>query len=147
MVFAQENGSPCQDISVGWPAAFALLRECWREGGTALIHCKAGLNRSVTTAAVFLVLHGLAPSWDAAIELIRAKRPAVNWGNEDPVTHARIPAPHRHWYEQFGAAFIAANAAKPVSFLALAARLFFVFLRTNLFAARPQMYRDASARL
>ena len=113
-VFAQENGSPCQDITVGWPGAFSLLRECWREGGTALIHCKAGLNRSVTTAAVFLVLHGVCATWDDAITLIRKQRPAVNYGNEDPYTHTRIPAPHRHWYELFGASFIERNAAKPV---------------------------------
>jgi hypothetical protein len=37
--YAQENMSPCQDLTVGWPAAFALLRDTWREGGSALIHC------------------------------------------------------------------------------------------------------------
>lgn len=39
VVYAQENNSPCQDLTVGWPAAFALLRDTWREGGSALIHC------------------------------------------------------------------------------------------------------------
>jgi len=112
VVYAQENMSPCQDISVGWPAAFALLRECWREGGTALIHCKAGLNRSVTTAAVFLIMHGVFGSWEEAVAAIRVARPIVAVGNEDEYGR-RIPAPHPHWWELFGKAFVERERDKP----------------------------------
>ncbi len=106
VVYAQENGSPCQDISVGWPAAFSMLRECWREGGTALVHCKAGMNRSVTTAAAFLLAHGVFPSWEAAVCHIRCARPAVQAGNDG------VPAPYPYWFQEFGAAFVAREAAK-----------------------------------
>jgi hypothetical protein len=111
VVYAQENGSPCQDISVGWPGAFALLRDCWREGGTALVHCKAGLNRSVTTAAVFLLMHGVFRTWEEAIAAIRVARPVVAVGNEDEMGR-RLAAPHPHWWEYFGRPFVEAEFEK-----------------------------------
>ncbi len=113
-VFAQENSSSCQDISVGWPAAFALLRDCWRSGESAVIHCKAGLNRSVTTAAVFLMLHRLSADWDSAIALIRQKRKVVAQGNYN-AGGAPLPAPHPVWWHDFGSKFYAENKDKPVS--------------------------------
>lgn len=67
-----------EDPGGQWHAVMALLREAWREGGTALVHCYMGINRSATTAAVFLTLHGMAPSVDAAIALLQSKRGVVN---------------------------------------------------------------------
>lgn len=68
---------------------------------------KAGLNRSVTTAAAFLILHRVVDSWDKAIELIKRKRRAVAAGNGPGV-----PAPHPHWWQQFGQPFVESHAGK-----------------------------------
>jgi hypothetical protein len=57
-----------------WPGAVAFLREAMASNGVALVHCWRGQNRSVTTAAVFMALSGLAPSFDAAVRAIRARR-------------------------------------------------------------------------
>ena len=57
-----------------WPGAVAFLREAMASSGVALVHCWRGQNRSVTTAAVFMALSGLAPSFDAAVLAIRARR-------------------------------------------------------------------------
>lgn len=66
-----------EDPSGQWPAVMALLREAMHfpGGGAALVHCYLGKNRSVTTAAVFMALHGLASSFDDAVERIKSVRP------------------------------------------------------------------------
>jgi protein-tyrosine phosphatase len=51
-----------------------LLKEAHKEGSVALVHCAWGINRSVTTAAVFMALHGIAPSFDAAVMMIKKER-------------------------------------------------------------------------
>ena len=52
-----------------------------------LVHCVAGVNRSVTTLAVFMVLDGMADSVAEAVEMIQERRTVarpllryVEWG-------------------------------------------------------------------
>ena len=67
-----------QDPAGQWAGVMRFLQECRKSGGAALVHCWAGVNRSVSTAACFLVLAGLAPGVEDAIELIRASRPQAD---------------------------------------------------------------------
>ena len=61
-----------------WPLAMAHLREARAAGTSALVHCIAGANRSVTTAAVFMALEGYAPTFADALRVIRSVRPQAN---------------------------------------------------------------------
>lgn len=64
-----------QDPGAQWPAAMALLAEALAQGSSALVHCRMGMNRSATTAGIFAVLHGFAPSFDHAVrEMQRVRR-------------------------------------------------------------------------
>lgn len=60
-----------------------FLREAKSRGAPTLVHCIAGVNRSVVTLAIFLVLEGAAESVEEAVELIKEKRnvasPAVRY--------------------------------------------------------------------
>jgi hypothetical protein len=68
------KGADSQDPRAQWPDAIELLKEAHKEGSVALVHCAWGINRSVTTAAVFMALNGLAPSFDAAVLMIKKER-------------------------------------------------------------------------
>jgi hypothetical protein len=94
------GGGVGEDPSGQWPAVMALMREAmaWPGGGGVLVHCFAGKNRSVTTAAVFMALHHMAPSFAAAVDAIRAARPAA------------APMPR---YLAFGERFVAHAARLP----------------------------------
>jgi predicted protein tyrosine phosphatase len=68
-----------EDPSGQWPAAMALVREAMQApGGAVLIHCWMGVNRSVTTAAVFLTLHNLSRTVREGIATIKRLRPAAD---------------------------------------------------------------------
>ena len=60
-----------------WPAAISHLREARAAGTAALVHCIAGANRSVTTAAVFLTVEGLVPTFAEAVKTLKAARPCA----------------------------------------------------------------------
>ncbi len=107
VVYAEETGSACQTIESSWPAAFALVRDAWRGNGRVLFHCMAGVNRSVTTAAVFMALHGLeGGTWTGALARIHARRAAVN------VDDMR-PGPRPHWVAQHALPFLRDNYERP----------------------------------
>jgi predicted protein tyrosine phosphatase len=64
-----------QDPGAQWPAAMALLAEALSQGSSALVHCRMGMNRSATTAGIFAVLHGFAPTFEHAVrEMQRVRR-------------------------------------------------------------------------
>ena len=65
-----------------WDAIMVFLQKAWHSQKNILIHCWAGKNRSVTTAAIFMVLEGLAQTIDDAIAQIQSARPVAN---PDPV--------------------------------------------------------------
>jgi predicted protein tyrosine phosphatase len=52
----------------------AFLRTAKAQGARTLVHCVAGVNRSVTTLAIFLVLEGAAESVEEAVGLIKERR-------------------------------------------------------------------------
>jgi hypothetical protein len=52
----------------------AFMRKAKAQGHPTLVHCVAGVNRSVTTLAIFLVLEGAAASIVEAVELIKERR-------------------------------------------------------------------------
>ena len=72
-------GTVCEteNPTTQWPAAITHLKEARSAGCAALVHCIAGANRSVTTAAVFLTVEGLTPSFAEAIKLLKAARPCA----------------------------------------------------------------------
>jgi len=88
-------GAAGQDPAPLWPAALLALREELRAGEAALVHCAWGINRSVTTAALFLVLVGAHADFDAAVAAIQAARPQA--------------APHAQ-YRAWALAFLASSA-------------------------------------
>jgi protein-tyrosine phosphatase len=55
-----------------------FLQQAWQSQKNILIHCWAGKNRSVTTAAIFMVLEGLASSFEEAVQMIQSVRPVAN---------------------------------------------------------------------
>jgi hypothetical protein len=58
------------------PGAFlALVRELRDVPGDVLVHCDSGRGRAPTMAAAILIARGLAPDVDAALALVRARRP------------------------------------------------------------------------
>jgi protein-tyrosine phosphatase len=56
-----------------WEGIDFLLKE-YAEGRNCLVHCAAGVSRSVTMAAAFMQLQGLAPDMDAALLQIKKSR-------------------------------------------------------------------------
>jgi hypothetical protein len=84
------KGADTQDPRSQWPDAMNLLKDAHKEGTVALVHCAWGINRSVTTAAVFMALHGLAPSFDIAVLNIKKERKQAG-----PLKQYRL------WAEQF----------------------------------------------
>lgn len=77
----QKYAVPLSDDDAVSPQHFAQcvawLLDRWTEENTILIHCAAGVNRSVVITAIFLVVIGVVADADAAIALIRKQRPAV----------------------------------------------------------------------
>ncbi len=73
---------PIDDFAAPGPAALAAWAVAGPEvaarlaaGGRVLVHCRAGLGRSGTVAAMVLVEAGLAP--EAALAAVRAARPGA----------------------------------------------------------------------
>lgn len=87
-------GAAEQDPRGQWPAALLVLEQARAAGGAALVHCAWGINRSSTTAIIFLVRAGLAADWDAALALAKGARPVVD--------------PHPE-YKRWALAFLAAG--------------------------------------
>ncbi|RNJ27309.1 protein-tyrosine phosphatase family protein [Halosegnis longus] len=56
-------------------AAVELARERYREEGSLLIHCSAGLSRSVTVMAAMLTAEGVYPSFEHAVAKIQQSQP------------------------------------------------------------------------
>ena len=76
-----------------------MLRGALRGDGSVLVHCAWGINRSVTTAAIFLVLIDAFPGFDEAVAAIRAARPQAG-------PHAQ----YRKWAMDFIASAAGARA-------------------------------------
>ena len=66
---------PDQRFDAGWRAHGPDLLSSLRSGHRLLVHCKGGLGRAGTVAALMLVQLGLSP--DAAIASVRAARPGA----------------------------------------------------------------------
>eukprot|EP00762_Andalucia_godoyi_P003357 ANDGO_06643.mRNA.1 phopshatase len=87
------------DPTSQWPAVMEFAEQARQEKTGLLIHCWAGMNRSVSTAAVFMVLSGYAPGVISAIRTIASHRPVsspmpkyVRWAAEY-VSSVRKEAP------------------------------------------------------
>jgi protein-tyrosine phosphatase len=55
--------------------ALGWLDERYRRGARILIHCAAGVSRSVTICAAFMVTHNLASDMEQALAIIKVHRP------------------------------------------------------------------------
>lgn len=82
----EESQNPCRQ----WPAILEFITNAYEKNGHILIHCLAGVNRSVTTLSIWLVLNKFATSFDTAVEMIRTVRKHVN----------PIPS-YREWAKDF----------------------------------------------
>ena len=85
-----------EDPSPQWPAVIAHIRAARSARGGCLVHCFAGINRSVTTAAVYLACDGLVGSFEEGVRAIQSVRKKA----------APLPS-----YRAWGARFVAAEAA------------------------------------
>jgi hypothetical protein len=59
-------------------AAVEFMNTALSGGGSVLVHCAAGVSRSSTVVAAWLLANNLAPSPAEAIEVMRAARPIVS---------------------------------------------------------------------
>lgn len=71
-------GAEEQDPTAQWPSVLRTIDAARAAGGSVLIHCAWGINRSTTTAAIFLVRAGLARTFDDAVAVMREKRAQVS---------------------------------------------------------------------
>lgn len=71
----EDYAIPDAAFETAWPAASARLHETLDEGGRVLIHCKGGLGRAGTVAAMLLVERGDGPSM--ALCRVREVRPGA----------------------------------------------------------------------
>jgi len=68
-----DGAAPGARFAETWPAIGDEARAVLRNGGSVLLHCRAGLGRTGTVAASLLVDFGMEP--EAAIDAVRAVRP------------------------------------------------------------------------
>lgn len=73
-IITNESENP----SSQWPSLIEFITKAYDEGGVILIHCFAGMNRSVTTTAIWLCLYGVTKTLDEALEMIKILRPVAN---------------------------------------------------------------------
>ena len=52
-----------------------MISEAVRSGGRILVHCHAGISRSPSMVAAYLMYNGF--SWDEAVDFIRRRRPEI----------------------------------------------------------------------
>jgi protein-tyrosine phosphatase len=62
------------DIKVHFQKTIGFIRESINQGGRVLVHCYAGMSRSVTIAVAYLMQEHQM-KMDEALRLIRQKRP------------------------------------------------------------------------
>jgi len=62
------------DIKKHFRECIQFITDAHNEGGTVLVHCQAGMSRSVTIAAAFLMEKHKVSAVDA-LKIIRSKRP------------------------------------------------------------------------
>ena len=88
-----------------WHGVAADLCVRLRDGERVLLHCRGGLGRAGTVAAMLLIEFGLAPA--RAIERVRSARPgAIENREQEAFVHAYRPA-HRARGERFEGCLIA----------------------------------------
>jgi protein-tyrosine phosphatase len=80
---ARYDACPCLDLTI--PATETLLDaarriEAMRGRGPVLVSCALGYSRSAAAVAAWLLLSGRAESVDAAIALLRRRRPQIALG-------------------------------------------------------------------
>lgn len=82
-------------FEAAWPATSAVLHQALDEGGRVLVHCKGGLGRAGSVAAMMLVERGDGPGM--ALNRVREVRPgAVETDAQETyvICHAAV-GPHR----------------------------------------------------
>ena len=83
-------GIPPAATMATWQALAPRLHGLIDAGAGVLIHCRAGLGRSGTMAALFLIERGTAP--EAAIAAVRQARPgAIETAAQERWLHAQRP--------------------------------------------------------
>lgn len=74
-----------------WPALRSDLLALVQQGGSVLVHCRGGLGRAGTVAALLAIETGMAPA--AAIAAVRAVRPgAIETAAQEAFVRAYRPA-------------------------------------------------------
>jgi hypothetical protein len=86
------------------PAFVELVRELRDVTGVVLVHCDSGRGRAPTMAAAMLVARGLAPDVDAALALVRERRPVTSPTRVD-VAFLRAVSPALHDLQRLGQGF------------------------------------------
>ena len=91
---------PIRDVSppdhrfeVGWAEQRLRLREAIRGGSRVLVHCKGGLGRAGTVAALLLIELGLGPE-EAIRQVRQARKGAIETREQEIYVRRAGPAPN-----------------------------------------------------
>merc|ERR1712087_1002218 len=71
------DDAPDEDICAHFDASLAFIEAALSEGGKVLVHCFAGVSRSVTVVSAYL-MHSERIGAVAALKRVRAKRAVAN---------------------------------------------------------------------
>jgi len=70
------DDDPDADIAAHFARCIDFALPVLNSGHALLVHCAAGISRSVTIAAMLLIIHGMTAQ--SALQLLRKQRPCAN---------------------------------------------------------------------